>query len=83
MTAQVMQFNGDRIAQMTKIWHAELALKLSCSQNTASVFSGEPVPPVTGTGLIVSMNSQRFSLAAVSARRFEILVVEHVDAERR
>ena len=37
-------------------------------QNVARVFRGEPVPPVTGTGAMVSMNSQRFSLAAVSAR---------------
>ena len=37
------------------------------SQNVTSVFSGDPVPPVTGIGLIVIMNSQRFSFAAVSA----------------
>ena len=39
---------------------------LGLYQNIAIVFSGNPVPPVTGIGLIVSMNSQRFSLAAVS-----------------
>src|SRR5436190_24319816 len=35
-------------------------------QNIAIALSGKPVPLVTGTGAIVSMNSQRFSLAAVS-----------------
>ena len=30
-------------------------------------FSGEPVPPFTGIGAAVSINSQRFSWAAISA----------------
>ena len=34
-------------------------------QNVARALSGNPVPPVTGTGAIVSMNSQRFNFAAV------------------
>ncbi len=36
------------------------------AQNAAMAFSGNPVPPVTGTGAIVIMNSQRCSRAAVS-----------------
>src|SRR5947207_507004 len=37
------------------------------AQNIASALSGNPVPPVTRTGAMVSMNSHRFSLAAISA----------------
>ena len=37
------------------------------AQKAAIALSGDPVPPATGIGPAMSMNSQRFSTAAVSA----------------
>ena len=43
-------------------------------QKIASVLTGNPVPPVTGTGAIVIMNSQRLSLEAAVQRHQPTLV---------
>ena len=40
------------------------------------------MPPVTGTGAIVSMNSQRFNFAAIALTRLEVLIVQQVNAHR-
>jgi hypothetical protein len=45
----------------------------------ANALTGDPVPPVTGKGATVSMNSHRFNFAAVAARASKVLIVEQVD----
>ncbi len=44
-----------------------IAVLIDVTQNVAIAFTGNPVPPVTGTGATVSMNSQRFNFSAVPA----------------
>ena len=48
------------ICSLVNTWHAPDRMGVTGCQNVAMAFTGNPVPPMTGTGATVSRNSQRF-----------------------